>query len=112
MTFKDIVGKKILYTKNMGDEYYWSYKHIIEVDENTVTLVNEDGSFSGWSPYFIESIDKEFLESFISYGSFYEEWEKSENTFEVYEEEFLNSNITLFDKKEVLKILETYNNVK
>ena len=83
MTFNDILEMTVLFNKNIGDEYYWNYKHIVAYDDTYYVLINEDGSGSGYIDFFVEAIDKEFVDDFMtSRGSDVTNWEKEDGIVE------------------------------
>lgn len=65
MKFKDILDKKVVFNENLGDEYYWDYRMIIQIDKENIVLVEYDDSYSGYIPFKVESVDKEFVSSFF-----------------------------------------------
>jgi len=65
MKFKDILDKKVVYIENLGDEYYWDYRIIVQIDENSIVLIEYDDSQSGYISFAVESVDKEFISSFF-----------------------------------------------
>lgn len=65
LKIKDIMDKKIIYSKNLGDSYYWEYKFIVEIDENNYCLINYDDSMSGWIPFKMECVDEELISAFM-----------------------------------------------
>ena len=65
MKIIDIRDKKIIYSKNLGDEYYWEYKFIVEIDEDNYCLINYEDSCSGYIPFNMESVDEEFISAFM-----------------------------------------------
>lgn len=65
MKLIDILDKKIIYSKNLGDRYYWEYKFIIKIDEDNYCLINYDDSFSGWIKFHIECVDEAFISAFM-----------------------------------------------
>ena len=65
LKFKDILNKKVLYCENLGDEYYWDYRLIVQINENYITLIEYDDSYSGYISFSVESVDKEFISSFF-----------------------------------------------
>lgn len=87
MKFKDILDKKVLYSENLGDEYYYDYRIIVQINENEITLIEYNDSYSGYIPFFIESVDKEFISSY--FDNYEDEKTKIKLDF--------NSDITLKD---------------
>ena len=65
MKIADLLHKKLLYGANLGDEYYWDYRFIVEVDDEYYCLLNYQDSISGWIEFQVESIDEEFLSNFL-----------------------------------------------
>ena len=65
MKFKDILDKKVVFNENLGDEYYWDYRMIVQIDKENIVLVEYANSYSGWIPFTVESVDKEFVSSFF-----------------------------------------------
>lgn len=65
MKFKDILDKKVVFNENLGDEYYWDYRMIIQIDKENIVLIEYDDSMSGYIPFKVESVDKEFVSSFF-----------------------------------------------
>ena len=65
MKIADLLHKKLLYGANLGDEYYWDYRFIVEVDDKYYCLLNYQDSVSGWVAFQVESIDEEFLSDFL-----------------------------------------------
>ena len=65
MKIIDIKDKPIIYCKNLGDEYYWEYKLIVQVDENNYCLINYDDSYSGYISFNMECVDEEFVSAFM-----------------------------------------------
>jgi hypothetical protein len=65
MKLKDILQNKVLYFRDTDCEYYWSYKYIVEIDNDNVALINHGGSGSGWEPLSIEFVDEEFASAFF-----------------------------------------------
>lgn len=65
MKFKDILDKKVIFNENLGDSYYWDYRMIVQIDKENIVLVEYDDSFSGYIPFKVESVDKEFVSSFF-----------------------------------------------
>lgn len=79
MKIIDIRDKKIIYSKNLGDSYYWEYKFIVEIDEDNYCLINYDDSYSGWIHFKMECIDEEFISAFMKdpYDDNYINFDKS-----------------------------------
>lgn len=65
MKFKDILDKKVVFNENLGDEYYWDYRMIVQIDKENIVLVEYDDSMSGYISFKVESVDKEFVSSFF-----------------------------------------------
>lgn len=65
MKFKDLLDKKVIFVENLGDEYYWDCRMIVQIDKENIVLVEYDNSFSGWISFAVESVDKEFISSFF-----------------------------------------------
>lgn len=65
MKFKDILDKKVIFNENLGDPYYWDYRMIVQIDKENIVLVEYDDSCSGYIPFKVESVDKEFVSSFF-----------------------------------------------
>lgn len=65
MKFKDLLDKKVIFVENLGDEYYWDYRMIVQIDKENIVLVEYDDSYSGWISFAVESVDKEFISSFF-----------------------------------------------
>lgn len=65
MKFKDLLDKKVIFIENLGDSYYWDYRMIVQIDKENIVLVEYDNSYSGWIPFAVESVDKEFVSSFF-----------------------------------------------
>lgn len=65
MKIIDIRDKKIIYSKNLGDGYYWEYKFIVEIDEDNYCLINYDDSMSGYIPFSMECVDEGFISAFM-----------------------------------------------
>ena len=69
MKYKDILDKKVIFEENLGDKYYWDYRIIVQIDENNIVLIEYEDSYSGWLPFAVETVDKEFISSFFdTYG--------------------------------------------
>lgn len=84
LKIKDILDKEIIYEANLGDEYYWSYKFIVKIDEDNYCLINYDGSYSGYIPFNMESVDECFASAFMEGIRFY----KSGSTLRQYVSEY------------------------
>jgi len=65
MKIIDIIDKKIIYGKNLGDNWYWEYKFIVQIDEDNYCLINYDDSYSGWIRFKMECVDEEFISAFM-----------------------------------------------
>ena len=65
LKIKDILDNKVIYEENLGDDYYWDYRIIVQIDEENIVLIEYDDSRSGYIPFSIESVDKEFISSFV-----------------------------------------------
>lgn len=65
MKLKDILKNKVLYFRDTDCHYYWDYKYIVEIDKDTVALINHNGSQSGYYPLFIEFVDEAFVSAFF-----------------------------------------------
>ena len=65
MKIIDIRDKKIIYGKNLGDEWYWEYKFIVQIDDDNYCLINYDDSFSGGIEFTMECVDEEFISVFM-----------------------------------------------
>ena len=107
MNIKDILDKKIVYEANLGDEYYWSYKFIVKIDENNYCLINYDNSYSGYIPFNMESVDECFVSAFMEGISFY----KSGSTLrkyvrEYYEKRVENEEAILIPKEKIQSYLD------
>ena len=65
MKFRNILDKKVIYSENLGDEYYYDYRIIVQISKNRVTLIEYNDSGSGYVPFSVESVDKEFIPNFF-----------------------------------------------
>lgn len=65
MKFRHILDKKIIYSENLGDEYYYDYRIIVQITKNRVTLIEYNDSGSGYVPFSVQSVDKEFIPNFF-----------------------------------------------
>ena len=65
MKIIDIIDKKIIYSKNLGDGYYWHYKFIVQIDKDNYCLINYDDSFSGWISFHMECVNESFISAFM-----------------------------------------------
>lgn len=104
MKFKDLLDKKVIFIENLGDWYYWDYRMIVQIDKDNIVLVEYDDSQSGYIPFKVESVDKEFVSSFfdtyedktrkveLDYNS--KETLKDAIDFE-YNEEYLNEDVVV-----------------
>ena len=79
MKIIDIRDKKIIYSKNIGDNWYWAYKFIVEIDKDNYCLINYDDSYSGWIHFRMECVDEGFISAFMKdpYDDNYINFDKS-----------------------------------
>lgn len=107
MKFKDLKNKKILYKCDLGDEYYWNEKLIVEIDKDYVCLLNYGNSYSSYIEYSLESVDEGFIDAFFNLPA-EEAFFKVENeTIKDYiEDSISNDEIIMIAKKEILPYLK------
>lgn len=65
MKFRHILNKKVIYSENLGDEYYYDYRIIVKINNNKIVLIEYNDSGSGYIPFSVESVDKEFISNFF-----------------------------------------------
>lgn len=104
MKFKDLLDKKVIFIENLGDSYYWDYRMIVQIDKENIVLVEYDDSCSGYIPFKVESVDKEFVSSFFdTYDDKTRKVELDYNSTETlkdaidfeYNEEYLNEDVVV-----------------
>ena len=66
MELIDLRKNKVIYSKNLGDSYYWEYKLIVECNDNNYCLINYDGSSSGYIEFCMESVSEDFISAFFN----------------------------------------------
>ena len=110
MKFKDLLDKKVIFIENLGDSYYWDYRMIVQIDEKSIVLVEYDDSYSGYIPFKVESVDKEFISSFFeTYGEETRKVELNYNSTETlkdaidfeYNKEYLNEDVVVLSFDEI-----------
>lgn len=115
MKILDIRDKKILFKKNLGDNYYWEYRFIVQVDENNYCLINYNDSFSGWISFNMECVDEEFVSAFMKdpYDDNYLNFDKSDEVLGDYIAnynlgEVKDVDVVLIPKEKIQKYLDLF----
>lgn len=100
MKLKDLKDKRILWSCDLGDMYYWNEKLIVEIDEDYVCLLNYDDSFSGYYEYSLESIDKGFISAFFDLPAGYSFCKEENATLNDYIKDYTpNDDVVLIKKR-------------
>ncbi len=110
MKIRDLIGKKILFISKNGDECDWDERIIVEIDNKHVGALYYEGSISGYIEPCIQNISKEFIEKFIKDWSAYwcEKDEKFEDNYNEFGRWCLDSEITIYDKAEILGLIKQW----
>jgi len=115
MKIIDIRDKKIIYSKNLGDEYYWSYKFIVKIDEDNYCLINYDNSMSGYIPFNMECADEEFISAFMKdpYDDNYINFDKSDKLLRDYISDYNlcdveDVDVIIIPKEKIQKYLDLF----
>lgn len=107
MKLKDLKDKRILWSCDLGDMYYWNEKLIVEIDEDYVCLLNYDDSFSGYYEYSLESIDKGFISAFFDLPAGYSFCKEENAILNDYIKDYTpNDDVVLIKKEEILPYLK------
>ena len=115
MKIIDIRDKKIIYSKNLGDRYYWEYKFIVEIDEDNYCLINYDGSMSGWIHFRMECADEGFISAFMKdpYDDNYINFDKSNKLLGDYISDYnlcdvKDVDVVIIPKEKIQKYLDLF----
>lgn len=115
MKIIDIRDKKIIYSKNLGDNYYWGYKFIVQIDENNYCLINYDDSCSGYIPFNMESVDECFASAFMKdpYNNNYINFDKSNKLLGDYISDYnlcdvKDVDVIIISKEKIQKYLDLF----
>jgi hypothetical protein len=124
MKFKDILNCKVVYSENVGDEYYYDYRIIVQY-KNKFILIEYDDSFSGYISFKVESVSKEFIYDFFKKYDY--EWNKNpvpldlnlENTEKLqdiidfnYDKESLEQDVILLDYEDIKEYVKVDDNIE
>jgi hypothetical protein len=115
LKFKDILNKKVIYEENLGDEYYWDYRIIVQIDKENIVLIEYDDSLSGYISFKVESVDKEFISSF--FGNYVGKIRKIKLNFDStstlketidfeYDKEYLEYEIVVLKMEDIKEYIE------
>jgi len=109
MEIKDLINKKVIATTTdivIGSHFEKGL--IVEIDNKHVGALYYEGTISGYIEPCIQNISKEFIEEFIKDWSAYwcEKDEKFEDNYNEFGRWCLDSEITIYDKAEILDLIK------